>query len=263
MPSLVLLMAFPARAQTLVWDFNAGQQGWEGGYSDYSNESGFQFEFVQVPLPKPLDTTLSGLRVKGNNSSDDMFMFLRRKVDGLSPGAKYTATFKVRLASNAAVDMAGIGGAPGLSVMLKAGCTAMKPVDENGRMNVDKGNQVHPGPDADTLGHIGTPAGSRTFVSIERSNAGRNFSFTAAADGTAWILIGTDSGFEGITTLYYQRVEVILSRQGGTALGREQGRAGWAIGTGASSGNRPAVRADGRSLKPDSRMGLPVFILKR
>lgn len=246
---LVLVAALPARAQTLTWDFHAGQDGWEGGFSDYSMESDFQFEFVRARLPRPLDTTRYGLMIKGMNRSDDMFMFLRRKLEGLVPGAEYSATFKVVFASNAAVDQVGIGGSPGTSVMLKAGITAVKPVDNQGRMNVDKGNQAAPGPDADTLGHIGTPAGTRGYSSLERSNGGRPFTFTAAADGSAWILVGTDSGFEGLTALYYQRVEIALTRRGGTGLGHGHGPDPRASPAGkAAPGPRPSFRADGRFL---------------
>jgi hypothetical protein len=33
----------------------------------------------------------------------------------------------------------------------------------------------------------------------------------ANPDGTFWLLVGTDSGFEGTTTLYYQRIGVTLT----------------------------------------------------
>ena len=35
---------------------------------------------------------------------------------------------------------------------------------------------------------------------------------TASADGDLWLLVGTDSGFEGLTRLYYLRFEVELTR---------------------------------------------------
>ena len=33
------------------------------------------------------------------------------------------------------------------------------------------------------------------------------------AMGALWLLVGTDSGFEGLTALYYQRIEVTLTAQ--------------------------------------------------
>lgn len=243
---LVLAMAIsalsrPASAQTFAFDFDAVPDGWECGYSDYLNEGDFQFECGRARLPGPLDTTRFGFRMKGMNRSDDMFMFLRRKVEGLVPGARYAVSFKVRLASDAAADGIGIGGSPGSSVFLKIGVVAVKPLDVNGRMNIDKGDQSRPGPDMDTIGHIGKSAGASGYASIERGNAGRTFSFTAAADGTGWIVLGTDSGFEGLTTLYYQRVEAVFARPG-TGVER-RGRIG-RTGKGRGAGRR--VTADGR-----------------
>jgi hypothetical protein len=240
---LASLLAFPAASQELTWDFNASRDGWESGYSDYSGESDFQFEAGPKPLPKPLDTTRQGYMLKGMNRSDDMFMFLRRKVEGLSPSTRYEAKFRIRLASQYASDLAGIGGAPGTSVFLKAGLMPQKPVDQNGRMNVDKGNQSQPGREMDTLGHIATPEGTRGYAPIERSNGGRAFVFTTAADGSAWLLIGTDSGFEGLTVLYYQGVDLVLTKAG-TGIEGGTRRPGLLAPPGALSAK--GVRADGR-----------------
>lgn len=244
-----------AQNQTLVFDFNKNVDGWEGGYSDYSNESGFNFEFARSFLPKPLDTAEYGLKLEGMNRSDDLFMFLRRKVEGLAPSSKYEVRFKVRLASKYASDAAGIGGAPGTSVVLKIGAVPFKPVDQNGRMNVEKGNQSQPGTQMDTIGNIAVGPGINHYVSIERSNA-RVFTFTTAADGSAWIILGTDSGFEGLTELYYQKVEAAFTKQGGTGLARAN------AGRPAGSLKTDAVRADGRTLTRSSNGAYPAFGLE-
>lgn len=238
---MLLVAATPAPAQTFSFDFNAGQDGWEGGYSDYSNEGDFQFQFARAPLPKPLDTAKYGLKLSGMNRSDDLFMFLRRRVEGLAPSARYDVVFRVRFASKYATDGAGIGGSPGRSVFVKAGATAVKPVDENGRMNIDKGNQSQPGPAMDTLGDVGVGPGTTEYATIERTNAPRKFAVTTAADGSAWLIVGTDSGFEGLTTLYYQGIEAAFTRQGGVAVAprRTGSRA-------AEDGNGERTRADGR-----------------
>lgn len=251
--ALLLAGAVAAQNPTFSWDFNAGQDGWEGGYSDYSGESDFQFQFARAALPKPLDTTKFGLKLNGMNRSDDMFMFLRRKVEGLAPAARYDVRFKVRLASKYANDAIGIGGAPGTSVYLKIGAVAVKPVDESGRMNVDKGNQSQPGSQMDTIGHVGAGNGVSQYTTIERGNAGRVFTFTTAADGSAWIILGTDSGFEGLTTLYYQSVEAAFTKQGGTALGAAPKRAfSPAVGAG-------GVRADGKKQRTPGGARLRIF----
>lgn len=251
-PAVLLMAALAgtASAQTFAFEFDAGQDGWEGGYSDYSGENDFQFAFARARLPAPLDTSKYGLKLNGMNRSDDMFMFLRRKIEGLEPGAKYNVAFKVRFASREATNSFGVGGAPGTSVFLKIGAVAVKPADVNGRMNIDKGNQSNPGRDMDTIGHVGVGEDTKAYTLIERSNAGRSFAFTAAADGTAWIILGTDSGYEGLTTLYYQRIEAVFTRQVGTSLRRPGAEIGMARGTAIATGMvlGQAVTADGRAL---------------
>jgi hypothetical protein len=218
---LLTALATTARAQTFSFDFDAGQDLWEGGYSDYSDESDFQFQFARAPLPEPLDTARHALKLSGMNRSDDLFMFLRRRITGLVPSAGYDVVFRIRFASKYATDGAGIGGSPGRSVFLKAGATAVKPVDQDGRMNIDKGNQSQPGPAMDTLGNVAVAPGTTEYATIERTNAPRKFPATTAPDGSLWLIVGTDSGFEGLTTLYYQSIEAVFTRQGGTPVLRK------------------------------------------
>ncbi|MBP1927737.1 hypothetical protein J2741_000284 [Methanolinea mesophila] len=42
------------------------------------------------------------------------------------------------------------------------------------------------------------------------NSRGRNFPVTSDNDGRIWVIIGTDSGFEGPTTVYYDTVEITL-----------------------------------------------------
>ena len=57
------------------------------------------------------------------NLPDDLFMFLKRRLgtdDGIVPGQKYRITYTMVFASSAPSGAAGIGGAPGESVFIKA-----------------------------------------------------------------------------------------------------------------------------------------------
>jgi hypothetical protein len=47
------------------------------------------------------------------------------------------------------------------------------------------------------------------FVLIQRSHQ-HIVNVTANASGELWLLVGTDSGFEGLTRLYYQSIRVKL-----------------------------------------------------
>jgi hypothetical protein len=50
---------------------------------------------------------------------------------------------------------------------------------------------------------------NKPYVSLQCTHI-RRFAATASDTGELWLLVGTDSGFEGKTTLYYQRISVTL-----------------------------------------------------
>lgn len=204
----------------LVFDFNAGVQGWSGGFTDYSvvqDSAMFEFSLVQAGLPAPLDTTKKGFRIEGMNRSDDLFMFIKTKLTGLAPNTVYDTQFSVDFASMYGDSLVGIGGSPSKSVYLKAGATGTEPVKvKNGDMyvlNVDKGNQSTGGKDAVLLGDVSIGnTGQMRYKTINRNNGnGAPLKAKTNDKGELWLFVGTDSGFEGLTTLYYQRVRVLIT----------------------------------------------------
>jgi hypothetical protein len=48
---------------------------------------------------------------------------------------------------------------------------------------------------------------------MEQNSACRDFEVTADEDGVLWFIAGTDSGFEGLTTLYYDTITVVLEQK--------------------------------------------------
>ena len=58
------------------------------------------------------------------------------------------------------------------------------------------------------LGNIGAGDDATQYKLIQRSTAEP---ITAKTNGTGelWLLVGTDSGFEGLTTLYYNKIKVV------------------------------------------------------
>ena len=115
--------------------------------------------------------------------------------------------------------MAGIGGSPGESVYVKVGATTEEPLiveDADGwlRMNIDKGNQASEGEDMINIGDMAnpnlTPESAGSYELMEQNSVGREFEVTADEAGTLWFIVGTDSGFEGLTTLYYDTISVVL-----------------------------------------------------
>jgi hypothetical protein len=134
----------------LEFNFCDGAQGWEAGFAEYSPEmEGMQLEEGIRPLPSELGIEGTGYYLKGMNHSDDLFMFLKRRLetdDGVVPGQEYRIKFTIVFASNAPSGAVGIGGSPGESVFLKAGASMVEPevyLDSDTEyylMNVDKGS---------------------------------------------------------------------------------------------------------------------------
>ncbi|MGQ0621653.1 MAG: hypothetical protein ACT4QA_17345 [Panacagrimonas sp.] len=205
----------PPPAVRESFDFAQGAQQWVAGFADYpAGAEGF-YELIADyrMLPPELGGDRGALFITGNNHSDDLFMYYKRRVDGLDPGRRYTVRFQVEIATEVPTGCTGIGGSPGDSVYLKAGVAGVEPVavanlDGFNELNVDKGVQSNAGPAALVLGTIATTRvcdDGRGFE-LKMLDSGRDsLAVTADVEGSVWLLVGTDSGFEGSTRLYYTR----------------------------------------------------------
>ncbi|WP_276498489.1 hypothetical protein [Pontibacter litorisediminis] len=202
------------------YTFEQGNEGWQGGFADYPSDwerERFEFAFAHDDLPPEVGEEGGAMRISGRNISDDLFLFMKKQITGLEPNRTYSATFRIELASQYPENSVGIGGSPGASVYLKAGGSTVEPVpvetDEAGnniRMNIDKGNQSQGGEDMVVLGTVGIPGDEFTYQLIRRDNQQNPVEVTADSNGSLWVIVGTDSGFEGTTTLYYHTIEVEL-----------------------------------------------------
>jgi hypothetical protein len=207
----------------LEFDFRQGAQGWEAGFAEYGSEmQGMMLEGEIRPLPSELGINGTGYYLQGINHSDDLFMFLERRLgtdDGVVPGQEYRVMFTIVFASNAPSGAVGIGGSPGESVYLKAGASMVEPEvyldSDTGYylMNVDKGSgNSGNGTAASVVGAIANGLSAEEnprYISLERQHE-HQYTITASPDGGLWLLVGTDSGFEGLTGIYYQSIAVTL-----------------------------------------------------
>lgn len=192
---------------------------WEAGFTDYPEGWGEDMELTAGRDTLPESFSGTGFHLGGTNRSDDLFMFLTRPVEGFEPGAEYRVDLTVRFLSAAPRQCAGIGGPPGESVHMKAGAAGRRPepVREDGdwRLNVDKGNQLSDGSAAERIGDVATSnedCREGIWEELEnRSEEGRVA--MADEDGRIWLLVGTDSGFEGRTVLFYTDVEARFFRR--------------------------------------------------
>ena len=204
----------------LEYDLTENLNGWVGGFSDlpvnYSKEE-FVLEFGHKPIPLKGKILKKGLLLSGMNRSDDLFMYAKKKVgkeDGLLPNQSYLLSMEIEFYTNADPGLVGIGGAPGESVYMKAGATTVEPnsIPVNGdlRMNIDKGEQASSGTDAVVIGNVAKEQGAQQQYELKKLKMTEPIKVTTNDQGELWAIFGTDSGFEGRTTLYYSTVKIHL-----------------------------------------------------
>ena len=206
----------PGDGDSQVFDVDFGQDsGWVGGQSDYGpNTEPEDVVFEKRDLPAP--ATGQGLYVAGTNRSDDLFLYIKHRVEGLTPNQRYAVSYRLVIMTSAPAGCFGVGGSPGESVYVKAGASLTEPatVEEGGyfQMNIDKGNQATPGPEALNLGNLaGTNTDCANPVFAEKTLRSENpLDVTTDTSGALWLLLGTDSGYEARSELYYRSAEITL-----------------------------------------------------
>ena len=202
----------------VIFDFSSDYQGWVAGFVDYpvGKEAEWGIGSSLAPLPAPLDPARKGILLTGANHSDDLFMYITREGPTLAPNASYVVRYRVTVATNAPRNCAGIGGAPGESVVLKVGATPEEPariVDaaQYYRANFDHGSQLAGGRDALPVGNI---ANSNTNCAVPRYELKQfdsaPLTIATSASGRLWLVVGVDSGFEGTTAVYISAVRVAI-----------------------------------------------------
>jgi hypothetical protein len=202
------------------FDFRSGAIGWQPDFVGYTQFNQDIYELLAEirPLPLELGVNGTGFYMQAHNRCDCLVMFLKRQLganDGVVAGQRYRASFTVSLASNAQSGCVGAGGAPGESVRVLVGASQIEPVTFVGpydtrRLNVESTVASQAGNIAN-----GRPCdlSSSPFISIERTQQ-HTREVTADSAGNLWLFVGTGSGFEGFTTLYYQRIDVVLTPLG-------------------------------------------------
>jgi hypothetical protein len=196
-----------------TFDFDDGLYEFQAGFSDYpaGPDDSAYFELRYAYTEEPGGD--KAIMLSGNNHSDDLFMFLKKKLSGLQPNTDYTITFDVEVSSNAYTP----AGTADETVFLKVGATDIEPksVIDKGKfvMNIDKGNQAEDGIDMVTIGDVAVPSNTGTYIKINRTNASTDHPLEVTSNnrGELWLIVGTDSGYQGITTLYYTTISVVLS----------------------------------------------------
>ena len=199
-------------------NFSADSEDWTVGFADLPKDwtdDLYELDSEFRQLPEGLDG--NGIWVQGHNRSDDLFMFLTKEITGLQPNTNYEVFISIDLATNIPAAMMGIGGSPGESVYVKAGASTEEPVVtvddlDHLRISIDKGNQSSHGSEMFSIGNV---AHFDVLIDEYRiktlDNTGRTVIIPSDDDGRLWVTVGTDSGFEGLSTFYYSAIRYQLT----------------------------------------------------
>lgn len=195
-------------------EFSEGTSAWRHGFSDYpvADEEIYQLEGGVKAIP---NSDSQGYMLAGMNRSDDLFMYIKRPVLGLVANTRYQVTAKIDLWSEVGDQCFGIGGSPGSAVYVKFGAVDKEPKQDDYYMNIDLGHQSNGGADAKVMDNIivhGLDCHGGTFgEKVVELTQESKFEVTSSENGEIWLFLGTDSGFEGYTQVYYESINVTLS----------------------------------------------------
>jgi hypothetical protein len=211
----------PAKTVQIIFTFDTNEEGWSGGFADLPvdhEQQGYDVSFSHEEVPVP-DTESNGLFITGNNHSDDLFMYIVRGFgleDDLKADTQYSVKLSFKMATEVPPGMMGIGGSPGESVYIKAGVINKKPesIEQSGNfvMNIDHGSQSQSGSDSTVIGDAAKAEGpGQDDMTFRYKNFELTQEVTSDSEGQIWIIIGADSGFEGITRLYFDDISATFN----------------------------------------------------
>ncbi len=79
-------------------------------------------------------------------------------------------------------------------------------------MNIDKNNQTNSGSDMVIIGDFSNDTNQNEYT-LKNLVANDILTVSTNGSGELWLVIGTDSGFEATTTIYYNLIKVKLEKQ--------------------------------------------------
>jgi len=191
-----------------VFDFENGNQNWEGGISDYPidyiENSDYLFSSINIPTSLPIEG--KGLSISADNPHGDLFYFFKRKIQDLEPNKRYKLDFEFLIYTQL---MTQTDKSSSKELYLKMGGVNYEPMLEQltrrnslGYMslNIDKGvTNSSSGEDLVNIGSV------KEFTSeIPEVISGNTFDFLIEVEsnknGVIWLVIGVDSGVKSQLT---------------------------------------------------------------
>jgi hypothetical protein len=199
--------------------FEDSANGWSSGFANYPNNADsltYHLYSAVTPLPGPLDNKQKAINLSGASQSGQLFMFIKKKVTGLKSNATYNASFEVELASNAPTGQFGLESSPGEGVSLGAGSAVKEPVKELSAdkksfvMNITKVNLSKNSDDMAFIGNIANGTNQYIYKIIQRNG---EYKAITNSKGEAWLIIGTNSAYAGLTSIYFTAAKVTFTER--------------------------------------------------
>jgi len=217
--------------ETRSFNLDRGRQGFEALFLDYwdGEEEFLELDWGHSALPDGWSSR-HGIRISGNNRTDDLMMVLMRPIDGLAPDTAYRLELEMQFATNVPSNCVGVGGSPGESVFMRLGAAGERPdyvLEDNAsgdrppmrRPSIDLGQQAMPGEYALAVGDManglddtwcGDPEAPWRLKRV--STEGQRFEVTSDENGRLWVYGLSDSGFEATSTWYMTEFVVRMGR---------------------------------------------------
>lgn len=198
-------------------NFAESTDRWEAAVSDYHHATAPVDLVMGIrPVPPELGRHRAFFFSAGNRS-DDTFFFLRRRI-AVPPNRPFRVAYAITFASHEPSGCVGAGGAPGEAMVMKLGVSANKPAvvprpDGYFAFSLDKGQQNAAGKEAAIIGNAanGRPcAAPKQYVSAIRRGTYPHV-VRSDSDGELWAYVGIDSGYEGVNSIYYERIDLTLT----------------------------------------------------
>lgn len=203
------------------YKFSDGDLGWTFEAVDYpSNVDKEEWQINSVVGTEDFTgNNTNAFWLYGNNHSDDIFLYVYKDIEGLKKDTTYNATINVDAVTPYGKESMGIGGSPAASVYAKAGLVTVEPKPEKREYqgsnyyllpeSIDKGQQSNGGED---LKLLGTLAGQTEAINgLYDLQYTLETIFTTSDAAEAWIIVGIDSGFEGLNIIGIQSVELDIT----------------------------------------------------
>lgn len=207
------------------FSFDDDAEGWEWGFADLptDDEGIYELEAEWRELPPELGKG-GGLFSSGQNSSDDLIMYWYTSIEDLAPSTLYLIETVATLGTNVPSGLVGIGGSPSESVWIKAAASSTEPTTEEDdlgflRLTIDVGAASQDGEDGRVIGTIDNPdvdgeVDRPPYAALLVDGSGLEVIATSDPDGRLWVLVGIDSGFEGLTSVYIDQLDITATPQG-------------------------------------------------